>query len=390
MKPITLRLYNNVSDAFYYMGKLFLLTSDGNLKYISQALLYQKYIGVNEVSEMLLLNQVLFSNEQLKSWEEYKPNNQFYRKFNSFWERYTDKRFEFEIEDADLTLICVLPEGGVLDFVIYAQRAFLANRKGLYECQLNIDGNTVEAISGFQRVFDAKSININPRVGTLLISTNSDGLFSGGIFSLKDQLQIGKNAIEKNSVRTGWAAYNFINYENQINANFFFNETVIEQSDESTTFKNDDGGYQNRKISQLAIDRKSLSQDISYGAKNKKVVFAFNSLAKSFLVTEEGSIYYSELDTNGHNGILAGYRQLRYINLNVSKLGIPLSAHTVGGGTVYEFFSEVYLVKTGIVQSLGEVECKQIRTFASSKWYKNIVMTVTDNFCDIHSIHPYV
>jgi hypothetical protein len=157
------------------------------------------------------------------------------------------------------------------------------------------------------------------------------------------------------------------------------------------TFRADDGGFQNRKISQVAIETKSWTQQISRGGGNHTPIFAFNSLTVSFILTQNGHVFFSMIGKdNGKTGELTGYRPLGDIAFDVKKLGSPLSAHTVGGGTVYEFFNEVFLVKSGHIQSFGEVECKQIRTFASSKWYKNVVMTMTEGFCDIHSVHPYL
>lgn len=382
MRPITIKILNNFSDSYFYMGKLFILTEDRQLKFINNDKFYKKYLQNGNSLINHWLEKVLFSNESLPSYKDFKSNTDDVKTFNCFWEVGSDKKFEFQIEEDDLTFICKLPENESLDFIIYAERAYLANRDGLFECQLSIDGENVLVLSdGFQRVFDSKSINLNPRAGKVLVSTKSDGLFVGSIEDRNELIRITENQIASSSLRTGWAEYNFVNYDSTIGGNFFKNETE-EYTNEALNFNIEDGSRQNKKIKEIGTEQISLSDMFSNRKNNEKIIFSFNSLTNSFNISESGTILINSFGNNDN------YRVLNKVKFDLANLGYPLSAYTVPNGTVYEFFEKVILVRNGHMNTISEIECKQIRTFASSKWYQNIIMALSDDFLEIHSIPP--
>jgi len=96
---------------------------------------------------------------------------------------------------------------------------------------------------------------------------------------------------------------------------------------------------------------------------------------------------------NAENGISStiNLNPLKDLKFDISNLGHPLSAHALNtGGTLYEFFEQVIMLKKGKMEVIPNSECRQIRTFASSKWFKNILMTLAEEALEIHSVHPYL
>lgn len=390
MKAIKLKLFNDITDAYYYMGKLFVLTESRLLKTIDNQDFFQRYLQTNDSYENSMLQKVFFSNDQLLQQEQYAKDYEYSNRFDLFWNKYSNKKFEIQIEDEHLSLVCELPQLEALDFVIYAQRAYLANRDGMFECKMSIDGNRVQNVGGFQRVFDAKSININPRAGHLLVSTKSDGLFSASLSGFESQLRIGDTPIEASSVRTGWVNYDFVNYRNHTQAEFISNDVEDDKSGETNWFKIEDNSYNDKKITKIAAKKEDISADIAGSSRDSEVIFSFNSLSKSFAVTNDGKIHYSSFMRNSNdNRRLNKFLSFRNIKFDIQKLGRPLSAHTVSGGTVYEFFDQVILLKNGKFELLSNFECSQVRTFASSKWFQNITLTLGETCLEVHSIFPY-
>ncbi len=391
MKPISLRIPIAVSDAYYYMGKLFILTEDRHLKMITHKQIFQKYLYSTDVEKNAFLDKVLFNNDQLYSQYTMRNKRDLREDFNSLWKKSSDKFFEFEINTDDFITICKLPDKEALDFIIYSERAFIGNRDGLYECKMIIEGDKVTAINRkFNKIFDSKSININPRVGRLLVSTKEDGLFAGSM-SYSGGVHIEEKPIESQSVRTGWANYDFINYKSSTEANFFINKTEEDNTTEARNFSIEDGSNSNRKITTIGVEQRNLTQKIQNAVADQHIIYSFNSLTKSFVVTEDGKIYHSNLQDDERNGFeYKGYTALKAVNFNINKLGYPLSAYTIGaGGTLYEFFDNVILVKNGYSQQISDIECKQIKTFPSSKWFKNIAMMISESYLEIHSIYPF-
>ncbi|WP_294187579.1 hypothetical protein [uncultured Sphingobacterium sp.] len=383
MKPISIRILNDFSDSFFYMGKLFVLTEDKQLKFIDNDKIFKEYLQNGNALINHWLKKIFFNNDTLPNYQDFRNEANGANEFNSFWGMMENQKIEFHIKDDHLTFICDIPENESLDFIIYAERAYLANRDGLFECRLNINGENVTSTpDGFQRVFDSKSIYLNPRAGKVLVSTKSDGLFAGSIENQNDNLNINENHLSPNSIRASWAEYNFVNYKSSTEGDFFLNETE-EIAIDGINFTVDDGSSQNRKIKEIGKEQISLSDMFTTRTKREKLIFSFNSLSNSFNISETGHIYYNKLDKNAPINILTG------ITLDLKRLGYPLSAHTVARGTIYEFFNQVTLVRNGIIETVSEIECKQIRTFASSKWFKNTIMALSEEYLEIHSIHPY-
>lgn len=392
MKPITIRIADAVSDAYFYMGKLFILSEDRRLKVITHQRLFQKYLAGNQLQHGNFLHQALFSNELFPSRQDYFKDTNYKNNLDNFWRSASQQSTEIEIDQADLTTICHLPEQEALDFVIYAQRAFVGNRSGLFECQLSVDGDTVSAGNNqFTRVLDSKTINLNPRVGRLLVSTKDDGLFAGAITTPTERTVIPDRAIESRSLRTGWANYNFVNYTSSTEADYFVNKTEEDKSPEGANFKVDDGGSKSLKITEMGSAKKSISDAIENATKKDKIIYAFNSLNFSFGITKSGSILHSKFreEIKSNESALTEFQEFKDLSFDIEKLGHPLSGHTVAGGTLLEFYDKVMLMKGGKIQEVSDMQCTQIRTFASSKWFKNIALTVSEEYFEIHSIHPF-
>ncbi|WP_113638521.1 hypothetical protein [Nubsella zeaxanthinifaciens] len=373
------------------MGQLFILNKDNTLRAISHQKLFDKYLYTNTLAENELLIKLLFKNDSLHNKSTFDYDESYRTFFDNFWHRMSNKVCEIQLDVEDFKVICELPEKGALDFVLYGERAYLGNRDGLFECQLGFNDDRVSLASkGFNRVFDSKTIGLNPRIGNILVSAR-DGLFLGAIVSREDRTNVNKDPIDESSLRTGWAQYNFVNYKSSTDASFFVNKVEEQKETIGINFSVDDGSNRNMKITEIGSEKRSLTKTIEHAAPKDDVIYTFNSLGNSFAITRKGNVLFSRFkDDLSDRETLSEFKPFRGISFDLDDLGFPLSGHVVQMGTVVEFFDKVFLIRYGVIEQISNFECRQVRTFPSSKWFKNIALTISEDCFEIHTVHPYL
>lgn len=384
MNTIKLKIFNKLLDSFYYMGRLFVITEDRRFAYITQGQLFDKYIKRFKNTENALLKSILFDNKTLARPDEYEQNPNYQVFFTKCWKQFSTEKFEFQIAENDLIFLCSAPEKEPLDFVMYGRRAVLANRDGIHECILDIEIGVTRLVKPFEKVFDSKTIALNPRIGEILVSTTHDGLFRASLWDINRNIRVEETPIQKTSIKTAWAKYNFVNYIDSTESKLFINETTKDvDSVLSKSIKDDDGASEMIKVSSFAKSEVKLNQFLPDAVKDE-IIFSYNSLTYYFFITRDGSIRYAPLGDSIEGGI-----QSLEIKIDTEALGKPLSAIPMTGGTVYEFFEKILFIKNNKSIDISDVESKQVKTFGSSIRYKNILSILTEKHLEIHSIFPY-
>jgi hypothetical protein len=373
------------------MGRLFIITKDSRFGYVNNSFLFQKIFNTSLSQSEKWLYQSLFNNKMLSSSHLYRNNPEYSIEFDKFWRKYAQDSIHISLDQDDITYLCPAPKHPILDFKMYAQSAFVANRDGLHEMQLSIDQNNINITRAFDKVIDSKAIGVTTRMGEILITTKQDGLFRAS-FLKNSKVKLYKRPIYKKSINSAWTKYNFINYEDSVNSRLFNNE-VSTQNEKGLIFQIEDGSKKPLKIIKFAKESIDLENLISAKLNRESITFTFNSLSYLFIIKRNGEVFYLKVDDNYDTE----YSQtsvgnfLRRLPIRVpSQYGKPLSGFTLNQGVVIEFFNHVMQYRKGQSNKIYTGQVIDLKSYPNSIRYKSLIQLNVESGIILQSTYPYI
>lgn len=412
MKTIKFNINIDAFDCYVYSGHLFLILHDGSIACLNLNKIYHNlYVQYPEFVDFIRL--AFHRNDYYKNQQ----GNYIFKipelknSFDKLWKK-ASNRLDFEyFVDNELTILAKIPECDlpVLDVKIYGMKIFVATVKGVYSMRLSHNSQyEFQKERKIDKYFDAKSISLNAKCGSLAISTNSDGLFYGSIND-ETTLQVKETEVSKKSIRTAWVGYDIFNYEDNSSFEFLENEIQIRSIENEHSFY--DEKKERNLISNFGIkkiDNKELIKNLSF--ENEEIKYAFNSSSKSFLITNKGKFYNSNILREKDEDVEEFFESLKFENnesiqpskevrisrayfelplIGNKKMLKPLSSHIVENGCVLEFMDKVVLFKNGKAEVIDSDPNIIVRTYPGSLRYKNIITMSKSDRITIHTIYPF-
>jgi hypothetical protein len=379
-------------DSYIYSGHLFLILKDGDIAYTPLTRVISKlvdnYPSYNNLIQLTFKRNDYLSNTQ---GDMMLGIGEIRKSFIDLWEKAVEEiQFVVDFDIADYEIISKVPVMPVLDMRLYAMRLYLGCKEGLYEIKLNSDDRYHLKPSKPERRFDTKVTCLNAKLGEVIISANSDGLFHGSFINSNNFLEVVEKPVTKKSIRTCWSHYDVVNYEEQNNFEYFVNET-INLSNKPLYSKFDE--YTERKqISEFGTSKHRLSELLENSQiKQEEISYCFNSSTSGFFFMKDGRFVNINMRKENKEDLSFSSRTRVLPNLQdtKNKAKRPISSSIVPNGCVVEFFDKVVLyqnLKAKIIETSPSIN---VRTYLSSIRYRNLISVTKEKEVTIHSIFPF-
>ncbi|MEO0897149.1 MAG: hypothetical protein AAFY71_12165 [Bacteroidota bacterium] len=367
------------------MERLFLITRNNELKYINLETLFKKYISTGEEHIDTVLYSLFVDNKNIRNISEYQ--------LLSVWDEYCEKPFDISISENDLSLVVDLGELTILDFIMYGKKALFGCREGVFE----IDVNFGISLFGFgstlsnrktSKIFDSKTIRMTPRLGEILVNTNSDGLFRGSFWQKQNHsIKVYEKPIVEKSLKSSWLNNDILNYTDDTSFDILHNKVkkISNEQRGLVNFKEEDGEYQALRVEKMAEESIHFDDSVNTNVNFDNVIYSFNSLRNLFSIYDDGKMSSLSLKDREYTGKPFYFKE----KLDVKSQGFPLSSHVVAQGTIVEFFDSVTCIKDHKVFDLYKGESLQIKTYPNSRNYQRLVSILTEDDLSIHCIPPF-
>ncbi|HEY3388778.1 MAG TPA: hypothetical protein VGK38_04345 [Prolixibacteraceae bacterium] len=393
MKPLKIHIKCDAQDGYLYGGRLFLVYNDGAIK--SVLLWNIMSHNLNLLSDEYKFFKLAFdrnnwaTNRQGKSIFAIKAiQNQFIKE----WNKFSNICYSFTIKEEDLTTLTTVKSMPIFDFRLYGMRMFIGNREGLYETGFSIEGlEDIKLNEGLDRVFESRVTNITAKAGSLMISSNSDGLFHGRLNAINKRISVDQTPVQTISLRTGWSGYDVINYQTQ--RDFDYLKNSVEQDTERrylfSAGDEDSKKIRIEKIGQESIPMNELFENLTINLDD--IIYSFNSSESCFMFLKDGRFGHSYLNKSYGNEKSIKLRSVIHElpnNRYNRKVNKPISSKIVPNGCVVEFFDKVILIQDNEKIVLEDKGVTSIKTYPSSIRYRNLITIFDGNGLSIHSLFP--
>ena len=313
------------------------------------------------------------------------------KSFIELWKKASEEmEFKIVIDENDYTVIDEVPTMPVLDLKMYAMRLYIGSKEGLYEIQLNSDDRYNLEPTKPQKRFDGKVTCLNAKSGEIIISSNSNGLFHGTFLNSSNNLKVNEKSVSKKSIRTGWSGYDVINYDKQNDFEYYINET--EKIENKLNYSKFDENSERRRITDFGSSKFDLSTLLAYSRIEKEQInYCFNSSTSGFFFMKDGSFVNINLKKPKDKQLyfVARNNALPTLKNGSANFLKPLSTSIVPEGCVVEYFDKVVLYQNSKAKIIEESPSINVRTYPSSKRYRNLISVTKEREITIHSIFPF-
>jgi len=393
MNPLRINIKYKAHDGYLYGGRLFLICNDGAIKSISLWSIISD--NLEYLSPEYYLFKLAFDRN---NWS---TNNQaksifsiatLAKQFKGEWNRFSNITYDFAINEDDLTTLDTIGKTPVFDFRIYGMRMFLGNRDGLYESGFSINGNDeIRLNEGLDKVIDSRVTNITAKAGSLMLSSNSDGLFHGQLWSINERLNVKPKAVQEHSIRTGWSGYDLINYTAQ-NSFDYLKNSYERNSERKFLYSADDEDSQKIWIDKVGDESVPMSEIFeNTGIELNDIIYSFNTSKSFFMFLKNGSFIHSYLNKNYKNeGDIKLRSKIHDLPKNKERNTVnkPISTKIVPNGCVVEYFDKVILIQNSKKILLENKGITSIKTYPSSIRYRNLITMFDGENLSIYSLFP--
>lgn len=393
MNPLRINIRCKAHDGYLYGGRLFLICNDGAIKSISLWSIISN--NLENLSPEYHLFKLAFDRN---NWS---TNNQaksifsiasLHKQFKKEWNRFSSIVYDFTINEDDLTTLDTIGKMPVFDFRIYGMRMFLGNRDGLYESGFSINGNDeIRLNEGFDRVIDSRVTNITAKAGSLMLSSNSDGLFHGQLCSINERLKVKPKAVQEQSLRTGWSGYDLINYTAQ-NSFDYLKNSYERKSERKFLYSAGDEDSQKIWIDKVGDESIPMAEIFeNTRIELNDIIYSFNSSESCFMFLKNGSFIHSYLNKNHKNDRDVKLRsKIHDLPKNKERniVNKPISTKIVPNGCVVEYFNKVILIQNNKKILLENKGITSIKTYPASIRYRNLITMFDGENLSIHSLFP--
>jgi len=413
MKPIKLNIQPSFLDGYIYLGMLFLISHNGEICSISMEKLIAKLERDNP-NHINFLRLAFLRNEWLNNKQSKLifNNPNFFSSLKAIWKETSNLELNIRLEDEEITKHHEVPSMPIFDFKSYGMKLFLGHRDGLHEFHINSNENEFKSLKKPEKIFDNRSTFLSAKSGELMISSNSDGLFRGSFQGINQNVKVSDRVLSPKSIRTGWSSYDVLNYTDQSNFNYF--ENKIKKPEKSAQrinrYSQEDETSDKTRIEEFGVKSYSIEEllkaDIMNNNPSKRsrannphfiqtinsdeIEFSFNTNGFCFFVLKDGRIITVHLSKNIINKSLKFgkiYSELS-INLKEQSFGNIISSSILPGGCVLELFDVVMVIQNDKYSIIEDEPTLNVKTFPSSKRFRNLVLTFKDDSFSIHSTFP--
>lgn len=392
MKTLKFTLEVDAIESYIYSGHVFLILSNGQIVFLPLSRIIRKLIDEYPIFENLI--RVSFQRN------DYLNNNQaevFFgigemkKSFINLWQKASeDVDFKIVLDENDYKVIDEVPTMPVLDLKLYAMRFYIGSVEGLYEINLNSDDRYNLEPTKPQKRFDAKVTCLNAKSGEIIISSNSNGLFHGSFLNTSNKLKVIEKSVSKKSIRTGWSGYDVVNYDKQNNFDYFVNET--ETIEKKPSYSKFDEYSERRRITEFGSSKYGLSTLLANSKIEKEQInYCFNSSTSGFFFMKDGSFLNVNLSKPKDKQIhfVSRNNDLPTLKNGSANFLAPISTSIVPEGCVVEYFDKVILYQNSKAKIIETSPSINIRTYPSSKRYRNLISVTKEKEITIHSIFPF-
>jgi hypothetical protein len=374
MKILKLFIPGDFEDAQLYMGHLLAFTTDRRLEMVELEPLTHD-LDERYPSWRGLLTLAFARNDWLRTsqFHTLMSNDDFAVSVRRALETYpTDGVSTDATETAD-ELPGFSVEGDVLlETLFYASRMYVGTDAGFYD--FDVDWQTKDVRRSRKRL-DARCISASAEYGAVNASCEDDGLFTGydefGWGAAADGGELRHTA--QRSLRTAWLRTDLVNYESLTHSSLLKGRT--EEVDAA-----DGGARRTRKVvTDLSVERESLDFLLEKVSQRKnidldEVQFVWNSSGAFFINTYDRGFFtviWSRRDSQEKERVI--------VTEYPGVMGRVVSVHRSGVGVVVERDFACHLFHKGSFIPLLETEVLSVRTFNSSKRYRNLVAATAED-----------
>lgn len=394
MKTLRIHIKGNFQDGYLYGGQLFLIENEGSVKSVClwEILALNLIPNTDEYHffKLVFTQNNWIVNDQAKS---YLGISTFKKSFNRLWSRFSRVEYSFDVDPKKSIHLSTIESTPVFDFKLYGMRMYIGNRNGLYEAPISIKNlRDVSLNRNVERVFDARTTQISAKSGSVMLSSNTDGLFHGQILDYESKLAVKERAIADKSLRTNWSGYDLVNYEQQNHFSYLKSEyTKVENR--QVLYSLDDES--SKKISIDKIGETSLSQEVmleNIKLDVDKVIYSFNSSTACYFILSDGRFFrtYFHKDSRLEDVKLStAVTKLPNTEKRHGSALKPISVKLIPKGCIIEYFDKVVLVHNDSKIILENKAVTAIKTFPASLRYKNIIAIFDGEGVSIHTIYPF-
>lgn len=392
MKTLKFTIEVDAIESYIYSGHVFLILSNGKIIFLPLSRIIRKLIEGYPIFENLI--RVSFQRN------DYLNNNQaevFFgigemkKSFIDLWQKASEEvDFKIVLNENDYTIIDEVPTMPVLDLKLYAMRFYIGSVEGLYEINLNSDDRYHLEPTKPQKRFDAKVTCLNAKSGEIIISSNSNGLFHGSFLNSSNKLKVIEKSVSQKSIRTGWSGYDVVNYDKQNNFEYFVNET--ENIEKKPNYSKFDEYSERRRITEFGSSKYGLSTLLANSNIEKdQINYCFNSSTSGFFFMKDGSFLNVNLNKpkNKQLYFVSRNNELPALKNGNSNFLAPISTSIVPEGCVVEYFDKVVLYQNSKAKVIETSPSINVRTYPSSKRYRNLISVTKEREVSIHSIFPF-
>lgn len=392
---VEFKIKANLIDCYLYAGYLFFVMANGRITYVSYHrvihMLKESYPQYSSLIDLIFLHneysktnagKILFAVQEIKDATR------------KLWLR-AAKEIDFSLRFEDIEQYC--HEVGEwqsmpLDIRMYAMRLFLGCKGGLYESHLNMEESGYKiSPTKLDKVFDAKVINLNARSGSIVISADNDGLFSGEMFYSDTRLEVSDRPItEKRSIRTSWASVcDIVNYESSNCFEYIRNTSAQIKQQPEKRFRYGDTSERKRivRFGDSVFNMDTLLKSVNF--KKDDIQYCFNSSSTGFFILKDGS--FINVNFRNEYGFAEVYfsSTIQEKSRSKKKNRKALSGCLVPNGCVVEYYDSVVLYQKGKSYTLIEKPVNNVRTYIGSRNYRDMVSIITDQEVSFHSVDTF-
>ena len=373
MRILKLFIPGDFEDAQLYMGYLLAFTADRQLRIVELEPLTH---ALHERYPMWrgLLTFAFARNDWLvtSQFHTLMSNDAFADPLRAVIDHFPAEGLEVDVDPNAEELLGFSVEGDVLlDTLFYASRMYIGTEAGFFD--FDVDWQSKQ-VSRSRKRLDARCVSASAEFGAVNASCEEEGLFTGydefGWSTAADGGQLRHTA--NRSFRTAWYRTDLVNYDSLTHSSLLKGRT--EEVD--ATYG---GASRTRKlVTELSVERESLDFLLEELSRQKslesdQIQFVWNSSGAFFVNTfERGffTIIWSRSEDQAKERVIV----TEYPGVT----GRVVSVHRSGAGVIVETDFSCHLFSEGSFISLLDEEALNVRTFSSSKRYRNLMAATVE------------
>ncbi len=392
MNHIRIFMPAEVLDSYVYFGYLFGVFKDGTLRVLSLDKVYATLVSMHPhfdgILKLAILRNDWLDNSQAVALLTIR---RFRKALEKAWQESALNGFTGELDkDTDWQVLCEVPSMPIYDIRLYATRVYLAHRDGVREGRLSFNKREVRFENPPAKIFDARTVSISAKSGSLMFSADNDGLYCGSLWNEAGKTKVLSRAYAKKSLRTGWSSFDVVNYDSQ--SHFSYLENEIERRKENRPFRYSEIDEQPEKVEIVRIAAKTYSMDEVLNRlpfKSNDVRYCFNNKAACFFFLKDGRFVRANFTRELHHGARLRSK-IHDLAVGADDLisSHPCSAVTFPLGCVIEYFDKVLLVHDNRVMALEDSPAISVRTFPTSRRFRRQICITKEDGIALHAVFP--